>query len=163
MREVSIKFTILLTFIFVCALFSCERRSLGSEHTVKQTKALKHEVSILSDSVMMKLERYKDLTSLRVRIEWDPNYEMTTIQILTKENVQLFSYHVFNTNSSTKKKERFFSHAKSFSCTINGKADKVFIYDGFEFYPGCGIIGQIMNDPIMDENIHLFYRLFHVS
>lgn len=117
---------------------------------------------MLSDSVMMKLERFKDLTSLRVRIEWDPNNEMTTIQMLTKENVQLFSYHVFN-KSSLKKKERFFSHAKSFSCTINGKADKVFIFDGFEFYPGCGIPGQIMNDPIMDENIYLFYRLFHVS
>lgn len=114
MREVSLKTTILLTFIFVCALFSCEGKSLGSEHTVKQTKALKHEVSMLSDSVMMKLERFKDLTSLRVRIEWDPNNEMTTIQMLTKENVQLFSYHVFNKKSSLKKKERFFFPCKKF-------------------------------------------------
>ena len=63
MREVSLKTTMLLTFIFVCALFSCERRSLGSGHTFKQTKALKHEVSMLSDSVMTSTQISQEISS----------------------------------------------------------------------------------------------------
>lgn len=153
----SVNILILGTF-----LLSCESKSVSSESKFQEPKSFVVQKANLSDNIILNLDKFKQVTGLWINLEMYEDFNGAKIEVFKEKNVKLFSYHVLDKDITPKRKEAFFSDLKKTSCTVNGKASRIFVYDGFEFFPGCGLNGDLFIDSIDIQNINLFYDLFNV-